>query len=104
MLKIRSYGVRRALNAKERTMGYPTAYTSAVAIPLPSEQAVRQIMGKSYDPERALNVLKMFARTEDLFEATLGIARPRLHAKGVAPRTRAMIILRAPKVLHEPSA
>jgi hypothetical protein len=31
----------------------PTAYnTSSAAIPLPSEQAVRQIMGKSYDPER----------------------------------------------------
>ena len=33
-------------------MAYPIAYTSSVAIPLPSEQAVRQIMGKSYDPER----------------------------------------------------
>jgi hypothetical protein len=44
-------------------MAYPTAYTSSVAIPLPSEQAVRQIMGKSYDPERTLNVLKMFAGT-----------------------------------------
>jgi hypothetical protein len=42
-------------------MAYPIAYTSSVAIPLPSEQAVRQIMGKSYDPERTLNVLKMFA-------------------------------------------
>ena len=45
-------------------MAYPIAYTSSVAIPLPSEQAVRQIMGKSYDPERTLNVLKMFAGTE----------------------------------------
>ena len=44
-------------------MAYPIAYTSSVAIPLPSEQAVRQIMGKSYDPERTLNVLKMFAGT-----------------------------------------
>jgi hypothetical protein len=25
-------------------MAYPTAYTSAVAVPLPSKQAVRQIM------------------------------------------------------------
>ena len=44
-------------------MAYPTAYTSAVAIPLPSEQVVQQIMGKSYDPVRTLNVLKMFAGT-----------------------------------------
>ena len=83
-------------------MAYPTAYTSAVAIPLPSEQAVRQIMGKSYDPERTLNVLKMFAGTEDLFEATIGIVRAMFHAKGIDPRTREMIILRAAKVLNAP--
>jgi hypothetical protein len=28
-------------------MAYPTVYTSAVAIPLPSEQVVRQSFGKS---------------------------------------------------------
>jgi alkylhydroperoxidase family enzyme len=94
--------MRRALNAKERTMPYPTAYTSAVAIPLPSEQAVRQIMGNSYDPERTLNVLKMFAGTEDLFEATISIVRAMFHAKGIDPRTREMIILRAAKVLNAP--
>jgi hypothetical protein len=27
-------------------MAYPTAYTSAVAIPLPSEQTVQQIIGR----------------------------------------------------------
>ena len=54
-------------------MAYPVAYTSSVTIPLPSDQAVRQVMGKSYDPERTLNVLKMFAGTEDLYEATIGI-------------------------------
>jgi len=83
-------------------MPYPTAYTSAVAIPLPSEQAVRQIMGNSYDPERTLNVLKMFAGTEDLFEATISIVRAMFHAKGIDPRTREMIILRAAKVLNAP--
>ena len=56
-------------------MAYPTAYASTVAIPLPSEQAVRQVFGKSYDPERTLNVLKMFAGTEDLYEATMGIVK-----------------------------
>ena len=61
-------------------MAYPTAYTSTVAIPLPSEQTVQQMFGKSYDPERTLNVLKMFA------------------AKGIDPKTREMIILRAAKV------
>ena len=83
-------------------MAYPTAYTSTAAIPLPSEQVVRQIMGKSYDPERSLNVLKMFAGTEDLFEATIGIVKAMFQAKGIDPRTREMIILRASKVLNAP--
>src|ERR1700685_435279 len=83
-------------------MAYPVAYPSSVAIPLPSEQAVRQIMGKSYDPENTLNVLKMFAGTEDLFEATIGIVKAMFVAKGIDPTTREMIILRAAKVLNAP--
>jgi alkylhydroperoxidase family enzyme len=83
-------------------MPYSTAYASTVAIPLPSDETVRQVMGKSYDPERTLNVLKMFAGTEDLFEATIGIVRAMFQAKGIDPRTREIIILRAAKVLNAP--
>jgi alkylhydroperoxidase family enzyme len=83
-------------------MAYPTAYISTVAIPLPSEQAVRQVIGKSYDPDKTLNVLKMFAGTEDLHEATIGIVKAMFQAKGIDPRTREMIILRAAKVLNTP--
>src|ERR1700731_1227439 len=83
-------------------MAYPTAYPSTVAIPLPPEQVVQKIMGKSYDPEKTLNVLKMFAGTDDLFEATIGIVHAMFQAKGIDPRTREMIILRAAKVLKVP--
>src|ERR1700752_3374172 len=83
-------------------MPYPTGYTSAVAIPLPSEQIIRQSFGKSYDQERTLNVLKMFAGTEDLCEPTIGIVKAMFEAKGIDPRTREMIILRAAKVLNAP--
>ena len=83
-------------------MAYPTTYASTVAIPLPSEQTVQQMLGKSYDPEKTLNVLKMFAGTEDMFEATIGIVRTMFQAKGVDPKTREMIILRAAKVLNAP--
>jgi len=83
-------------------MAYPTTYTSAVAIPLPSEQTVQQMFGKSYDPERTLNVLKMFAGTEDLCEATMGIVKAMFAAKGIDPKIREMIILRAAKVLNAP--
>jgi alkylhydroperoxidase family enzyme len=83
-------------------MAYPTAYASTVAIPLPSEQTVQQTFGKSYDPERTLNVLKMFAGTDDLCEATMGIVKAMFAAKGIDPKIREMIILRAAKVLNAP--
>ena len=54
--EICDHRVRCALQTPERTMAYPTTYTSAVAIPLPSEQTVQQMFGKSYDPERTLNL------------------------------------------------
>jgi alkylhydroperoxidase family enzyme len=83
-------------------MTFPTAYASAVAIPLPSEQTVAQVMGKSYDPEKTLNVLKMFAGTEDMFESTIGIVKTMFQVRGVDPKIREMIILRAAKVLNTP--
>ena len=83
-------------------MAYPTAYSSTVAIPLPSEQTVQQIMGNLYQPEKTLNVLKMFAGTEDMFEATIGIVK--FSAKGIDPKIRETIILRAAKVLNAPYA
>jgi alkylhydroperoxidase family enzyme len=44
----------------------------------------------------------MFAGTEDLFEATIGIFKAMFQAKGIDPSTREMIILRAAKVLNAP--
>jgi alkylhydroperoxidase/carboxymuconolactone decarboxylase family protein YurZ len=83
-------------------MAFPTAYNSTVAIPLPSDDAVRHMIGASYDPAKALNVLKMFAGTEDMFEATIGVVKAMFQMKGIDPRTREMIILRAAKVLNAP--
>ncbi len=83
-------------------MVQPTPYESPVAIPLPSDEAVRRIMGDSYDPDRTLNVLKMFAGTEDLCQATIGLVKAVFQAQGIDPKTREMIILRAAKVLNVP--
>src|ERR1700719_3893227 len=83
-------------------MAYPTAYSSTVAIPLPSEQTVQQILGKSYQPEKTLNVLKMFAGTEDMFEATIVIVKAMFSTKGIDPKIRETISLRAAKVLNAP--
>jgi alkylhydroperoxidase family enzyme len=83
-------------------MAHPAHDTPQVAIPLPSDEAVRRIIGKSYDPKKTLNVIKMFAGTEDLFDATIGLVKAIFNAQGVDPRTREMIILRAAKVLDAP--
>jgi alkylhydroperoxidase family enzyme len=90
------------LLSQERTMAHPTHYTSQVAIPLPSDEAVRQIIGASYDPEKTLNVIKMFAGTEDMFEAIIGLVKAVFQAQGIDPKTREMIILRAAAVLNSP--
>jgi alkylhydroperoxidase family enzyme len=83
-------------------MPKPAQSTSKVSIPLPSDDAVRRIMGKSYSPEKTLNVIKMFAGTEDMFEATIGLVKAIFKAEGIEPKTREMIILRAAKVLDAP--
>jgi alkylhydroperoxidase family enzyme len=83
-------------------MTKPAQSTSKVSIPLPSDEAVRRIMGKSYSPEKTLNVIKMFAGTEDMFEATIGLVKAIFKAEGIEPKTREMIILRAAKVLDAP--
>ena len=75
-------------------MAAPERYTSKVAIPLPSDEVVRRVIGDSYDPEKTLNVIKMFAGTEDMFEATIGLVKTIFQTKGIDPKLREMIILR----------
>jgi alkylhydroperoxidase family enzyme len=83
-------------------MTRPARDTPKVAIPLPSDDAIRGIMGNSYDPEKTLNVIKMFAGTEDLFDATIGLVKAIFNTQGIDPRMREMIILRAATVLDSP--
>jgi alkylhydroperoxidase family enzyme len=83
-------------------VAHPAHETPRVAIPLPSETAIRRIIGNSYDGEKTLNVIKMFAGTEDMFDATIGLVKAIFKAQGIDPKTREMIILRAAKVLDSP--
>lgn len=83
-------------------MTRPMHVTPQVAIPLPSDQAVRRVIGNSYDPEKTLNVIKMFAGTEDLYDSTMGLVKAIFEAQGVDAKTREMIILRAATVLDSP--
>jgi alkylhydroperoxidase/carboxymuconolactone decarboxylase family protein YurZ len=80
----------------------PAQYASKVAIPLPSDEAIRRIIGTSYSPEKTLNVIKMFAGTEDMFAATIGLVKAIFQTQGIDPKLREMIILRAATVLNAP--
>ena len=80
----------------------PEHYTSKVSIPLPSDDAARRIIGQSYSPEKILNVIKMFAGTEDMLEATIGLVKAIFRTQGIDLKLREMIILRAATVLDAP--
>jgi alkylhydroperoxidase family enzyme len=83
-------------------MSHPINYASKVSIPLPSDIAIEKIIGSTYDPARTLNVLKMFAGTEDMYEALIGLVSAVFRTEGIDPRMREMIILRAAKILNSP--
>src|SRR6201987_4830081 len=83
-------------------MNYPTSYTSTVSVPLPDDDAIRSVVGDTYDPGTALNVIKMFAGTGDLYPALIGMVNAIFGTKDIDARHREMIILRAAKVLDTP--
>jgi AhpD family alkylhydroperoxidase len=83
-------------------VAHPREQTSAVSISLPSEDTLRSVIGSTYDPHAALNVIKMMAGTEDMYAAATGFIRALFETPGVDPRTREMIMLRAAKVLNCP--
>jgi alkylhydroperoxidase family enzyme len=78
--------------------GRPTA----VSVSLPTDEALRAVIGPSYDPSNVLNVIKMMAGTEDMYPAAVGFIRALFQARDVDPKIREMIMLRAAKVLHCP--
>ena len=83
-------------------MNTPTSYASSVSVPLPSDEAIRKVIGDTYDPAKTLNVQRMLAGTEDMYAAAVGLVTAVFKAEGVDPKTREMIILRAAKVLNTP--
>lgn len=80
----------------------PSPYDARVAIPLPTDEEARRILGESYDAAKALNVVKMFAGTGDMCQASLGLVRAVFAADGVDPKLRQAIILRAATALDAP--
>jgi alkylhydroperoxidase family enzyme len=78
-------------------MSIPTPDAAAIVVPLPSDEQLQRILGPAYDPAKTLNVIKMFAGTEEMFPAVIGFIRAVFNAQGVDARVREMIVLRAAK-------
>ena len=67
-------------------MTKPTAYSSSVSIPLPDDSAIRRILGDGYDPGQTLNVVKMFAGTDDRFPALISMVQAIFSTEGIDAR------------------
>ena len=81
-------------------MSLPTPESSLVTVPLPSEEDLKRVIGISYDSDRTLNVMKMFAGTEDMYPAVIGFIKAVFEARGVNPKLREMIVLRVATKYH----
>jgi alkylhydroperoxidase family enzyme len=83
-------------------MGKPTPYQASVGVPLPDEDEIARSFGDGYDPDTALNVLKMMSGTGDLFPALLGMVKAVFGEHEIDAKHREVIILRAASVLNCP--
>jgi alkylhydroperoxidase family enzyme len=81
-------------------MTVPRADRSFVTVPLPSEEELTRVIGKSYDSDKILNAIKMFAGTDDMYPAVVGIIKAVFQAQGVNPKLRQMIALRVAAKYH----
>ena len=81
-------------------MSLPSPDSSLVAVPLPSEEDLKRVIGISYDSAKTLNVMKMFAGTDDMYPAVIGFIKAVFEAQGVNPKLREMIVLRVATKYH----
>jgi alkylhydroperoxidase/carboxymuconolactone decarboxylase family protein YurZ len=87
---------------KELRYDQSVQYPSKIAFHLHSDEVLKGVIGGNYNSAKVLNVIKMMAGTEDMFEAATGFIEAMFQAKGVDPRIREMIMLRVGKVLNSP--
>jgi hypothetical protein len=83
-------------------MSAPTAYRQSVAVPLPSDDDLRNVMGQDYDPDTTLNVIKMFAGAEEFYPVLISDVRAIFGTSDIDDKHREMIILRAASILDVP--
>ncbi len=83
-------------------MAIPREYTESVVVPLPTDTEARTVIGDSYDPEEALNVIKMMAGTEDMYPALVRMVKAIFGTPTIDDKHREMIILRSAAILDVP--
>ena len=83
-------------------MAKPTPYCASVVVPLPNDTEIASTMGDAYDPDTALNVMKMMSGTGNLFPALIGMVQAIFGEPDIDAKHRELIILRAASVLNCP--
>jgi alkylhydroperoxidase family enzyme len=83
-------------------MAIPREYKQSVVVPLPTDTEIRAVVGDSYDPVEALNVIKMMAGTEDMYPALVGMVKAIFATPNIDDKHREMIILRAAAIRDVP--
>src|ERR1700751_2252388 len=83
-------------------MSEPTSYRQSVAVALPSDSDIRAVIGEGYNPDTTLNVIKMFAGTEEFYPALIDMVRTIFGTPDINDKHREMIILRAASILDVP--
>lgn len=70
-----------------------------LAIPLPSEAVISQLIGPSYDGARTLNAVKMLAGAGDLAKPAIDLMHAVFETATIDVKTRELIILRTAKAV-----
>ena len=83
-------------------MAIPREYGESVVVPLPTDAEASAVIGESYDPDQALNVIKMMAGTEDMYPALVGMVKAIFGTPTIDDKHREMIILRSAALLQVP--
>ena len=83
-------------------MAIPREYKQSIVVPLPTDTEIRAVVGDSYDPVNALNVIKMMAGTEDMYPALVGMVNAIFGTQTIDDKHREMIILRAAAINDVP--
>jgi hypothetical protein len=83
-------------------MSSPTDYKQSVTVPLPTDEEIRKVVGQDYNHDTMLNVIKMFAGTEEFYPVLVGMVRAIFGTPDIDDKHREMIIIRAASILDVP--